>query len=310
MTTLVFPGQGSQYIGMAKDFYNNYNSAKNVFDKVEESTKMKVKDIIFNNPENMLNYTEYTQICIFTASMAIFEVFKEQFINTELFSIDYVLGHSLGEYTALTASKSFSIEDCSSLLKIRGKLMQKAYKENKSGMAALIGLNCEKVERIIKEKSLNIEIANDNAPGQVVISGIVENIKKSEEILINNGVKKIVYLNVSAAFHSKIMKNAEDKMKNYLSNTILNNPIYPVVSNFSANYNNKKLKIFEDLSRQMSNKVRWLESIMLLEKKKENLIIEIGPGKVLTGLIRRISKNFKLYNFCEVKDIEVIRNAI
>ena len=99
-------------------------------------------------------------------------------------------------------------------------------------------------------------------------------------------------------------------MKNYLSNTILNNSIYPVVSNFSANYNNKKLKIFEDLSRQMSNKVRWLESIMLLEKKKEYLIIEIGPGKVLTGLIRRISKNFKLYNFCEVKDIEELRNAI
>ena len=310
MTTLVFPGQGSQYLGMAKDFYNNFNIAKSVFDKIEDCTKIKIKEIIFNNDENLLDITKYTQICIFTASMAIFEVFKDIFKDTNLFNINFVLGHSLGEYTALTVSKTLSIEDCAILLMERGKLMQEAYPNNISGMAAVIGLDSEKIEMIIKKNSIKVEIANDNAPGQVVISGTHDNIKKSEEILINNGVKKIIYLNVSAAFHSKLMKKAENRMKKLLSNIKFNDSIYPIISNFSATANQNHSAIFENLSKQMSNMVRWKQSIVFLEKMNEKNIIEIGPNRVLTGLIRRISKNFNLYNFNELKDIEVLKNAI
>ena len=310
MTTLVFPGQGSQYLGMAKDFYENFEEARNVFELVEDCTHIKVKDIIFTNSSNFLNITKYTQICIFTASMAIFRVFKKVFKDTHFANINFVLGHSLGEYSALTASKSISIKNCAMLLKIRGELMQNAYPENESGMAAVIGLNCDIVEKIIKSNLIDIEVANDNAPGQVVISGIIENIKKTEDILIKNGAKKIVYLNVSAAFHSKIMKIAENKMKDHLSKINFCDSIYPIISNYSAKANQDKIVIFEQLSKQMSNKVKWLESINLLESKQEKNIVEIGPGKVLTSIIKRISKSFNLYNLNEINDIEKLKNAI
>ena len=310
MITLVFPGQGSQYVGMAKDFYDNFQSAKDVFELVEDNTNMKIKEIIFENPNNLLNITKYTQICIYTASMAIFEVFNEIFKNTSLFNISFVLGHSLGEYSALTASKSIMIRDCAKLLKIRGELMQNAYPENKSGMAAVIGLNSHSLEQIIKKNSLNVEIANDNTPTQVVISGIIDNLKKSEEVIINNGAKKIVYLNVSSAFHSKIMKEAEEKMKDSLSKIKLSNPLCYVISNYSGSASKNKSIIFENLSKQMSNRVKWVNSIKLLESKNERNIIEIGPGKTLTGIIKRISNNFNHFNINSVSDIDVLKNAI
>ena len=310
MTTLVFPGQASQYVKMAKDFYDNFQTAKNIFELVEDSTKIKVKEIVFENTDKLLDITKYTQICIYTASMAIFEVFYEIFKNTSLCNINFVLGHSLGEYSALTASKSIKIQDCAKLLKIRGKLMQEAYPEYKSGMAAVIGLDCQSLEKIIEKNLINVEVANDNTPRQVVISGIMDNLKKSEEILIKNGAKKIVYLNVSAAFHSKIMQKAEEKMKNSLSEIDFSNSSYPVISNYSGTANKDKSIIFENLSKQMSNKVKWFDSIKLLESKKEKNIIEIGPGKILTGIIKRISKNFSHFNINEISDIDVLNNAI
>jgi len=310
MTTLVFPGQGSQYVGMARDFYDNFESAKNTFELVEDITKIKVKKIVFENTDNLLNITKYTQICIYTASMAILEVFYEVFKNTSIFDIKFVLGHSLGEYSALTASKSIMITDCARLLKIRGELMQNAYPENKSGMAAVIGLNSQSLEKIIEKNSLSIEIANDNTPEQVVISGIIDNLKKSEEIIINNGAKKIVYLNVSAAFHSKIMKEAEEKMRDSISEINFYNPIYNVISNYSALASKDKSIIFESLSKQMSSRVKWVNSVKLLESKKEKNIIEIGPGKTLTGIIKRISNKFNHFNINTVDDIDILKNAI
>ena len=311
MTTLVFPGQGSQFLGMSKDFYENFNSARKIFQKVENSTNINIKEIIFENRNNLLDITKYTQLSVFSASMAIFEVFKELFGKKDLFlDINYVLGHSLGEYSALVASSAISLEDCSKLLKIRGELMQDAYPENQSGMAAVLGLNCKDIELIIKNFSLNIEVANDNTPEQVVISGIIEDINKAKEILILNGAKKFVNLNVSAAFHSRIMKKAEEKMKHKLSSFNFLDSIYSVVSNYSAGATKDKNVIFNNLSKQMSNKVKWNESIKLLEKSNERNIIEIGPGKILTGLIRRISSNFTLYNFNNIKDIDVLNNVI
>ena len=310
MTTLVFPGQGSQYLGMAKDFYENYTKAKDIFDLIEDTTEIKVKEIIFENKHNLLDITKYTQICIFTASMAIFEVFKDEFNDTSLFDIEYVLGHSLGEYGALTASKCLSIEDCAKLLKIRGELMQNAYPENKSGMAAVIGLNCNSVEKIILENSIDIDVANDNTESQVVISGIIENLKKFEALLIKSGAKKIHYLKVSAAFHSKLMKIAEEKMKDILLKINFNDSLYFVISNFSASSSKDKNIIFNSLSKQMSNKVRWLDSIKLVESSNENKIIEIGPGRVLSGIIRKIFPNIKSYNINKIEDIEILKNEL
>ena len=188
--------------------------------------------------------------------------------------------------------------------------MQEAYPEKKSGMVAIIGLDCDKIETRIKKNHSQAEVANDNSPGQVVISGIIENLKKSEEIVIANGAKKIVSLNVSAAFHSKIMKKAEVRMQTYLWKINFRNSLYSVVNNYSATANIDKSIIFENLSKQMSSRVKWVDSIRLLESKNEKNIIEIGPGKVLTGIIKKISNNFNHFHINELGDIDILKNAI
>ncbi len=302
MTAILFPGQGSQYIGMAKDFYDKFAIARETFEKIENSVKINLRDIIFNNESELINITKYTQLAIYSSSMCIFNVLKNEIDIDKLF-IKYSLGHSLGEYSALTASNAISIEDCSNLLKKRGELMQNAFKENMSGMVAIIGLNCTKVEKIITDNKLKVEVANDNSPMQVVISGIKEDLLKAENVIMKNGAKKFVHLNVSSAFHSKLMKNAEEKMKSLLNKVNFQNPSYYIISNFSAKETKDSKIIYSNLSKQMSNKVRWVESIECLENLNESEIIEIGPGNVLSGLIRRISNKFTLFNINSVEDL-------
>ena len=305
MTSIVFPGQGSQYLNMSKDFYNNYPIAKEVFEIIEDYSKINIKKIIFENNDNLLNQTKYTQISIFCASISIFKVIEKE-IDLEKLNISSMLGHSLGEYTALTAAGYISIKDCALLLKIRGNLMQNSFEPNKSGMAAIIGLNCQKVEKIIHNNKLNIEIANDNSPMQVVISGINEDIIKSEICFKDNGAKKFVLLNVSSAFHSKIMKSAENKLSQHISKINFNKSTIPIISNFNSEINIDIKKIVQNLTYQMSNRVRWVESINKLKNMKENRIIEIGPGKVLSGLVKRISSDFLIDNIEYPSDINKI----
>ena len=308
MTTIIFPGQGSQYIGMAKDFYDNFETAKNTFEAVEKATNISITDIIFNDSKNLLNITQFTQLAIFTSSMAIYNVFNEEVIRPRNLSINCMLGHSLGEYSALSASQVLTIEDCSKLLKIRGELMQNSYEPNKSGMVAIIGLDCDSIQQIIIKNNLNIEIANDNSPMQIVVSGKIENLKKAESFFLNSNAKRYLFLNVSAAFHSKIMKNAEAQMKIFINNINFRKPKNYIISNFSAE-SSKNIEILSNnLSNQMSNRVRWVESIKKLELMNENIVIEIGPGKVLTGLIKRISDNFNYFNINNISDIEVLKN--
>ena len=302
MTTLIFPGQGSQFVGMAKDFCKEFVIARETFEIIENSVNIDLRDIIFNNKSDLLNITKYTQLAIFSTSMSIYNVLKNE-INIDKISINYTLGHSLGEYSALTASKVISLEECSKLLKIRGELMQNAYKENMSGMAAVIGLNCINIEKIIADNKLQVEVANDNSPLQVVISGTKEDLLKAESIIIENGAKKYIYLNVSSAFHSRLMKNAETMMKSFLNKVNFKYSSYFIISNFSAQESRDSKIIFNNLSKQMSNKVRWTESIKRLENLNENKIIEIGPGKVLSGLIKRISNKFTLFNVNSIDDL-------
>ena len=309
MTVIVFPGQGSQFLEMSKDFYDNFDSARDVFNLVSDTTNIDIKNIIFKNPSNLLNQTQYTQLAIFCASISIFKVIEKE-IDLNKLNVNCMLGHSLGEYTALTASGMISIENCALLLKIRGELMQNAYEVNKSGMAAIIGMNSVIAEKLIKKHKLTIEIANDNSPQQIVISGIKSDLLNSEKIFIEEGAKKFILLNVSAAFHSFLMNEAENKMKEFIFNTDFKESPISIISNYSGKISNNREHILENLMKQMSNRVRWVESINSLKEINEKNIIEIGPGKVLSGLIRRIDVIFDIKNIDKISDIEKIKNEL
>ena len=308
MTVIVFPGQGSQFVEMGKDFYDSFQEVKDTFNIISEVSKIDIKDIIFNNPSDLLHQTQFTQISIFAVSISLFQVLKKHLDISNL-KINFMLGHSLGEYSALCAANFFTIKDCAYLLKNRGELMQNAYEPNKSTMAAIIGIDCIKAEKIIKENNLEIEIANDNSPIQIVISGKKEKILNSESLFKDYGAIKFILLNVSAAFHSNLMLNAQKEMNKFIDHISFNESNINIISNYSAQHSNDINIIKKNLSNQMSNKVRWVESINLLENLKEKNIIEIGPSKILSGLIKRINKKFNIMNFNKISDIETIKNA-
>ena len=304
MTSIVFPGQGSQFLCMAKDFHDNFKIAKQIYEEIEDYTKIDLRKIIFENIDNKLDLTQFTQICIFASSYVIFKIYINE-SNLKLDDINVMLGHSLGEYTALACSNKISLKECSLILKKRGELMNNAVKPNETGMAALIGKDANFVQKIIDENKLDVEIANDNSPMQIVISGLKEDILKYKDIFLSNNIKKYVELNVSAAFHSKFMNNAQlelsEKIKelNFLENDI------KIISNFDANPHNDNVVIKKNLQKQMANRVNWTKSIKNLELMEEKNILEIGPGRVLSGLISRISKNFDIKSINQISDIKV-----
>ena len=306
MTSIIFPGQGSQFLGMTKDFFDNFKIAQDTITEIEDATSISIKKIIFGNDDNLLNITNFTQISIFAGSMSIYQTLEKNFGFSNL-NINNMLGHSLGEYSALAAAKSLTISQASSLLKIRGELMNSAIEPNTTNMAALIGLNCEDIISIIKNNSVNVEIANDNSPLQIVISGSNHDIENSEQIFMSNGIKKFVKLNVSAAFHSKFMIEAQKKLSFEIDKINFVNPSCAIVSNFDASINKSINKIIENLKLQMSNRVRWTESIKNIEEKGENQIIEIGPGKVLSGLIKRITNKFDIISINNIQDLEQLK---
>ncbi len=303
MTSIVFPGQGSQTAGMVKDFYDNFNIAKLIFEEIEDYTKIDLKKIIFDNIDNSLNLTKFTQISIFAASYTIFKVYCYE-TNIDKANLNVMLGHSLGEYTALACSDRISLKDCSLILKKRGELMNDAVTPNETGMAALIGKEAVSVQNIINENNLNIEIANDNSNVQIVISGNINEIKKSEKIFLNNGIKKFVVLNVSAAFHSKYMLNAQKELSIDIENLIFRDNKIKIISNYDANVHSNIKNIKKNLQNQMANRVNWTQSIKKLEDIGEKKIIEIGPNKILSGLIKRISNSFDIISINNISDIK------
>ena len=303
MTSIVFPGQGSQTVGMSKDFYDNFKIARLIFEEIEEYTRLDLRKIIFENEDNKLNLTQFTQISIFTASYVIFKTLdSEKILNIK--NINIMLGHSLGEYTALACSDKISLKDCSLILKKRGELMNSAVTPNATGMAALIGLPADSVQKIIDSNNLKLEIANDNSEIQIVISGKIEDLNHSKEIFLNNNIKKFVLLNVSAAFHSNYMINAQKKLAEEINKLKFRENSIKIVSNYDAKIYNNNILIKKNLQNQMANKVNWTQSIKNLEATGENKIIEIGPGKVLSGLIKRISNNFDITSINQVLDLK------
>ena len=303
MTSIVFPGQGSQTAGMVKDFYDNFKTAKLIFEEIEDYTKIDLKKIIFDNVDDKLNLTQFTQISIFTASYTIFKVYFSE-TNIDHKNINVMMGHSLGEYTALACCDRISLKDCSLILKKRGELMNTAITPNETGMAALIGKESDLIQKIIDTNNLNIEIANDNSNIQIVISGNINEIKKSEKIFLNNGIKKFVILNVSAAFHSKYMLEAQKELSNDIENLIFKDNKIKIISNYDANIHSDNKTIKKNLQNQMANRVNWTQSIKKLEDIGERTIIEIGPNKILSGLIKRISNNFDISSINSILDIK------
>jgi len=303
MTSIVFPGQGSQTSGMVQDFYENFTLAKLIFEEIEDYTKIDLKKIIFDSTDVRLDLTQFTQISIFAASFTIFKIYCSE-TNLKNEEIDIMMGHSLGEYTALACSNKISLRDCSMILKKRGELMNSAVPPNETGMAALIGKDSDSVQSIIDKNNLDIEIANDNSTIQIVISGNINEIKKSEKIFLNNGLKKFLILNVSAAFHSKYMLKAQEELSNEIENLIFKDNKIKIISNYDANVYSDHINIKKNLQNQMANKVNWTKSIKKLENIGERKIIEIGPKKILSGLIKRISNNFDILSIDNISDIK------
>ena len=303
MTSFVFPGQGSQFLGMAKDFHDNFKIAKFIFEEIEDYTNINIRNIIFNDDEKQLNLTKYTQISIFASSYVIYKTFIDQ-TDFQIDKINVMLGHSLGEYTALACSNKLSLKDCCLILKKRGELMNDAVHPNTTTMAALIGKDSDHIQKIINDNQLDLEIANDNSPMQIVISGSNEAISKSKDIFLSNNIKKFVPLNVSSAFHSKFMLDAQKKLSEYISELKFFETNVKIISNYDADIYNDTENIRKNLQYQMANKVNWTNSIKKLEQIGETKIIEIGPSKVLSGLIFRISKNFDIISINQISDLK------
>lgn len=292
MKAIVFPGQGSQYVGMGKDFYDNFNEAKEVFHKVDDALGFKLSNIILNGPKETLDLTENTQPAIMTVGVAIYKVLKKQKIN---YLKDYIFfaGHSLGEYTSLICSGSLTLEDGAKILKERGKSMQESVAVNIGAMAAVLGAEIDLINEVInKNKSIEgvAEISNDNCPGQIVISGNKDKITKIVDELKNNYSKKAILLPVSAPFHCSLMQPSADKMNQILIKTNFLQPEINIVSNVTA----KKIDNFKEipslLTKQITHHVRWRESVDFMTKNGVKHFSEIGPGKALTGMIKRINK--------------------
>ncbi len=286
---LVFPGQGAQYVGMANDIYNNDDIAKKIIDEAERSVGINLKKIMFEGSDEELAKTENTQPAIVTHSIALFESLKDK-IDLKY---DACLGLSLGEYSALVAADAMDFNDAVAVVKKRGKYMQESVPLGKGAMAAILGLDREKVNEVIEQVDNGIiEVANYNSPGQIVISGETGTVKDSISLFKENGAKKAVVLNVSAPFHSSMLEPAGLKLKKELDDIKLRKCKVSVVSNVNADYYTDNYK--DLLVSQVSSSVLWEDSIEKLINEGFDTFIEIGPGKVLKGFINKISKKNKV----------------
>ena len=308
MKAILFPGQGSQVVGMGSEFYNNFSSVKEIFNSADEKLKFKLSKVILEGPEDQLKLTQNTQPAILTVSYAIFKILKEEF-NYNFENTKYFAGHSLGEYSALLCAGSLSFEDALYLLFERGKSMQEAVPVGKGGMLAVLGSENEEIEDCIKKiKSKGVcEIANDNAPGQIIVSGNIELIQELQNILKENK-KKSIMLPVSAPFHCSLMNVAATNMKSKIENVNFTKPNYEIIANVTASPTNDPAEMKKLLVEQIYSKVRWRESILYMANQNITEYLEIGPGKVLTGLVKRILPSANSSSINSIEDIKNITN--
>jgi len=306
MFSVIFPGQGSQSVGMAKDLYNKFDIAKELFKEADSVLNFSITKLIMNGTKEELDQTENTQPAIFLVGYSIFQLIKKEF-SIDLNNANYFAGHSLGEYTALSCAGALSFSDTLKLLRVRGKAMQESVPKGEGGMVAILGSTTEIIEKIFEENKNNYEcfIANDNSNGQIVVSGKLINLDLLIEDLKKRNIKNIK-LPVSAPFHCKLMNNATKIMKDEIQKCDFKNLKNTLISNVTAQEVNEISILKELLIKQIESKVRWKESINLMLKKKITQFIEIGPGKVLSGLIRRIDRNVKVTSINTEDDIKQI----
>lgn len=305
-TAFVFPGQGSQTVGMGKEFYDNFAIARHVFEEVDDALGQKLSHLIFNGPIEDLTLTANAQPAIMTTSIAILRTLQHETGKTITDLCQYVAGHSLGEYTALCAAESLSLSDTAKLVKLRGETMQNAVAPGVSGMAAVLGMEIAQIQDILKEVNKNgllCQIANDNCPGQVVISGHLTAIDDACAKIIAAG-NKAIKLPVSAAFHSSLMEPVKETMAKALETVTIHPAKVSLIANILASNITQPKHIIDCLIQQISGMVRWRESIIAMKDLGVTNITEVGAGKVLTGMNKRIDSSFALNTIQSIVDIK------
>ena len=310
MNALLFPGQGSQKIGMASEFYNKFDIVKKIFKLADERLGFSISKIILEGPEEKLVLTENTQPAILTASYSIFKVLKEEF-NFDLQTFKFFAGHSLGEYSALVSSNSLNFSDAVYLLSERGKAMQKSVPVGEGKMIAILGFDVDELKQIIKKKNDNriCEVANDNSIGQVILSGNKQAVEEIQQTMKEKKIKTIP-LNVSAPFHCALMKPASEEMSEKINKTDFKKPSINVISNVTAKPVIETETIKTLLVEQIFSTVKWRESIIFMSKSNVSNFIEIGPGKVLTGMVKRTIKNANCFSINSIADIKKLQNEL
>ncbi len=307
MFSVIFPGQGSQSVAMGKEFYENYDFVRSLFKEADEVLNIPLSKIILEGPKEELDLTANTQPAIFLISYSIFQVIKKEF-NIDLNKAKFFAGHSLGEYSAFACAGYLDFQDTIKILKIRGNAMQNSVPKGEGGMTAVLGAKVEEIENILKENQNNffVEIANDNSDGQIVISGKNQDLEKLSLVLKEKKIKNIK-LPVSAPFHCSLMNKATEIMKDELSKLKFKKGINPLISNITADEIFSADELKNLLIKQIENRVRWRESIVNMVNKGVNQFIEIGPGKVLSGLVKRINKDVEIRSINNIEEIKNIK---
>jgi len=307
MFSVIFPGQGSQMVGMGKEFYDKFGLVKNLFKEADDTLNFSISKLILEGPKEELDLTANTQPAIFLISYSIYSIIRKEF-NIDLSKAKYFAGHSLGEYSALSCAGYLNFSDTLKILRIRGDAMQNSVPKGQGGMVAVLGSKVEIIEKILKdnEQNLRAQIANDNSEGQIVLSGKTDDLDKLILILKENSIKNIK-LPVSAPFHCNLMNKATNIMNDELNKLSFNEGENKLISNVTANEISSAAELKELLIKQIENRVRWRESVVNMIDNGVNHFIEIGPGKVLSGLVKRISKEVKIDTINNQGDIEGLK---
>ena len=307
MFSVIFPGQGSQSVGMTKELHDNFAYIKDLFNQADDILGYSISETILEGPKEDLDLTENTQPAIFLASYSIFEMIKRE-SNINLGDAKYFAGHSLGEYSALATSGSLDFKNAIKLLNQRGKAMQAAVPKGTGGMVAVLGVEIKEVNNLLEENQNNYKcyIANDNTNGQIVLSGLNSDIDKFIEFLKTKKIKNIK-LPVSAPFHCKLMDKATSIMRDKINNTNFEKPKNVIISNVTGSQTQEIDKIKDLLIKQIESPVRWRESVIYMIKNGVTNFIEIGPGKVLSGLVKRIDKTINVNTINKLEDIKNIK---
>ena len=302
-TAFIFPGQGAQICGMGRDFYENTETGRRIFDRASELLGFSMPELCFE-PNDRLDITEYTQAAMVTTSVAMLKVMEEMGVKA-----DMTAGLSLGEYCALVAAGVMTEDDAILTVRRRGILMQEAVPAGIGGMSAVLGMNADQINAVV-DPIENVQVANYNCPGQIVISGKLEAVELAAEKLKEAGARRVIPLNVSGPFHSYLLEEAGVKLGEYLKQVSVKDPVIPYVANVTAQYVTEASEVKPLLEKQVSSSVRWQQSVEAMLADGVDRFVEIGPGKTLAGFIKKINRNATIVNIEKLEDLEKVKEWI